>query len=193
MDLNERYALIVIDVQNGFEAAGWPPRNNPACEANVSRLIAEWRERGRPVVFVKHSSRKPGSPLASGSPGHEFKPAITGEPDLLIEKQVHSAFYGQPDLDGWLRSREMEGVVVTGIATDHCCETTARMAGDLGYRVLFPLDATHTFDRTGPDGNIVAADDVAARTAASLHREFAEVTTTEEVLTASQEAGAGGR
>ena len=191
MQINDRYALIVIDVQRGFEAALWPRRNNPACEENVARLLGEWRERGRPVVFVRHSSQKPGSPLAAGTPGHEFKAVITGEPDLTIEKQVHSAFYGQPDLDGWLQERSIEGVVVTGIATDHCCETTARMAGDLGYQVLFPLDATHTFDRTGPDGAVVAADDVAARTAASLHREFATVTTTAEVIEASRESKGG--
>jgi len=192
MNINERYALIVIDVQLGFDAATWPPRNNPGCEDNVSRLLGEWRERGRPVVFVRHSSQTAGSPLAAGAPGHAFKPAVTGEPDLLIEKRVHSAFYGEPDLDGWLQSRAVEGVVITGISTDHCCETTARMAGDLGYKVLFPLDATHTFDRTGPDGMVVAADDVAARTAASLHREFAEVTTTETVLDASRRAATGG-
>lgn len=191
MELNDAYALIVIDVQLGFESSSWPQRNNPFCEANVETLIAEWRQRRRPVVFVKHGSRKPGSPLAAGTAGHAFKTVISGEPDLLIEKQVHSAFYGRPDLDSWLQEHAIEGVVITGIATDHCCETTARMAGDLGYKVVFPLDATHTFDRTAPDGTVIPADEVARRTAASLHREFGEVTTTEEILLASRSGAKG--
>jgi nicotinamidase-related amidase len=74
--------------------------------------------------------------------------------------------------------------VITGITTNHCCETTARVGGNLGYDVLFAIDATHTFDRTGPDGLTYQADQLAAVTAANLHDEFATVITTSALLTA---------
>ncbi len=71
---------------------------------------------------------------------------------------------------------------VCGITTNHCCETTARVGGNLGYDVLFALDATHTFDRAGPDGVVLSADELARATAASLHGEFAAVVSTQDLL-----------
>ena len=183
--LGERDALVVIDLQAGFDDPIWGNRNNPSCEANVAALVGEWRRTGRPVVFVRHDSRVAGSPLAPGATGNAFKPELAGEPDLLVEKSVHSAFYGRPDLDDWLQLRGVSGLVIAGITTDHCCETTARMAGDLGYRVLFALDATCTFDRRLPSGEPVPADDVARVTAAVLHDEFCQVVTTARLLEAS--------
>ena len=72
-----------------------------------------------------------------------------------------------------------------GITTNHCCETTARMGDNLGHRVLFAIDATHTFDRTGPDGQLLTADELARVTAANLHGEFAEVVQTRDLLDTS--------
>jgi nicotinamidase-related amidase len=183
--LSARDALLVIDLQLGFDEPVWGRRNNPGCEANVGALLEEWRRARRPVVFVRHDSKVAGSPLAPGAPGHAFKPQLTGEPDLLVVKSVHSAFYGRPDLDSWLQEREIQGLVVTGITTDHCCETTARMAGDLGYRVLFAVDATHTFDRRLPGGDSVSAEDLTRAAAASLHDTFCQVVSTEDLLQAS--------
>lgn len=180
-----RAALIVVDVQRAFDDPVWGPRDNPGCEANVARLLAGWRERGEPVVFVRHDSAEDGSTLAPGTPGHAFKDVITGEPDLLVAKQVNSAFYGEPDLDAWLRERGIGAVAICGITTNHCCETTARMAGNLGYDVRFVADATHTFDRAGPDGVVIPAAELARATSASLHGEFATVTSTEELLATS--------
>jgi nicotinamidase-related amidase len=172
-------ALIVIDVQRAFDdAARWGARNNPSCESNVVALIADWRERRRPIVFVRHDSIEPGSPLAPSSPGNAFKDAITGEPDLLVAKQTNSAFYGEPDLHAWLQARGIGSLAICGITTNHCCETTARMAGNLGYETLFVLDATHTFDRSGPDGVVLSADDLTRATATNLHGEFAQVVDT---------------
>jgi nicotinamidase-related amidase len=185
MDL-ARTALVVVDVQQGFdELEYWSPtgrRDNSACEANVGALIAAWRDAGRPLVYVRHDSDEEGSPLRPGTPGHEFRDVVTGSPDLLVTKQVNSAFYGSPDLDGWLRAEGIASLAVCGVTTNHCCETTARMAGNLGYDVLFVLDATHTFDRLGPDGTVVSAEDLTRATAASLHDEFATVVSTADLL-----------
>jgi nicotinamidase-related amidase len=179
-------ALVVVDVQRAFDEAGyWSPtgrRDNPECEANVARLIEAWRADRAPIVFVRHDSTEPESPLRPGHPGNAFKDVVTGEPDLLVVKGVNSAFYGQPDLHGWLRGRGLGAIALCGIQTNHCVETTARMGGNLGYDVSFVLDACHTFDRTGPDGVVMAAEDLARATATSLHGEFATVVRTDDLV-----------
>lgn len=176
----DRPALIVIDVQRGFDdATYWGPRNNPACENNIAELIALWRERSWPIIFVRHDSTNPESTLAFGTPGNDFKDIITGEPDLLVSKIVNSSFHGTPDLNAWLQREGIEQVVICGITTNHCCETTARVAGNLGYKTTFVIDATHTFDRRGLDGSMIPAAHLAAITAANLNEEFATVSTTQ--------------
>lgn len=180
-------ALIVIDVQRGFDDhAFWGPRDNPTCEENISALLALWRDRSWPVVFVRHDSTNPQSPLAVGTRGNDFKDVITGNPDLLISKTVNSAFHGTPDLDVWLRKESIEHLVICGITTNHCCETTARVAGNLGYDTHFVIDATHTFDRQALDGSLLPAAHISTMTAANLHGEFASVATTEALINAHQ-------
>ncbi|HEX6025462.1 MAG TPA: cysteine hydrolase family protein [Solirubrobacter sp.] len=164
-------ALLVVDVQRGFDQPDfWGPRNNPDCEANIATLLARWRAAGDPVIFVRHDSDEPGSPLRPGQPGNDFKDVITGTPDLLVTKRTNSCFYGDPDLHAWLQQRNINRLAICGITTNHCCETTARMAGNLGYDVQFVIDATHTFDRGG-----LTADELARATEANLHGEFATV------------------
>jgi nicotinamidase-related amidase len=175
-------ALIVVDVQRAFDDAEyWGRRNNPDCERNVGLLIETWRAAGDPIVFVRHDSDEPDSPLRPDRPGNAFKDVVTGAPDLLVTKTVNSAFYGTPDLAEWLRSRSIGELTICGITTNHCCETTARMAGNLGFATRFVIDATHTFDMTGPDGEVVSADDLTRATAASLHGEFADVVRTRDL------------
>jgi nicotinamidase-related amidase len=179
----DRTALLVIDVQRAFDdAAYWGPRNNPHCEDNIAGLIAAWRKAGRPLVYVRHDSADPKSPLRPGQPGNAFKEFVSGDPDLLVTKSVNSAFIGEPDLDAWLRGRRIDGIAICGITTNHCCETTARMGGNLGYRVLFALDATHTFDKKALDGSVIEADEFARITGANLDGEFATVVRTADLL-----------
>lgn len=185
MNDSRRPALIIIDVQRGFDDASyWGPRDNPECEANIGALLAHWRSQSWPVVFVRHDSRTPGSVLAPGEPGHAFKDVITGEPDLLVRKSVNSSFHGTPDLDAWLRTQQINEVVICGITTNHCCETTARLAGNLGYETRFVIDATHTFDRAALDGSVIPAATLSMITAANLHGEFADVVRTRDLVDA---------
>jgi len=178
-----RPALIVIDVQVAFDDTQyWGPRDNPGCEANIAALLHSWRERAWPVVFVRHDSADPASPLRSGTPGNAFKEVVTGQPDLLVRKSVNSCFHGTPDLHAWLQERSIDEVVVCGITTNHCCETTARVAGNLGYKTLFAIDATHTFDRISPTGVLFPAATLSAVTATNLDGEFAEVVSTARLL-----------
>lgn len=175
-------ALIVIDVQEGFDDAVWGRRDNPDCEANIARLLDAWRAEGRPVVLVRHDSMSPTSPLRPGQPGNALRSFVDGPADLLVTKTVNSAFYGSPDLHAWLQESGISQLTICGVTTNHCCETTARMAGNLGYDVRFAIDATHTFDRLAPDGSVVTAEELSRSTAANLHGEFAQVLRTDEIL-----------
>lgn len=175
-------ALIVIDVQKGFSA--WDEkgeRNNPDCEENVAKLIAGWREAKQPIVFVRHDSMMENSVLRPGQPGNDFKDVVSGEPDLLVTKSVNSAFYGKPDLYQWLQNSGINAVAICGIQTNMCCETTARMAGNLGLDTWFILDATHTFAKSF-QGKKVSAEELAMTTAVNLSGEFAEVIETDQAL-----------
>ncbi|MGW2588571.1 cysteine hydrolase family protein [Streptomyces virginiae] len=179
-------ALLVIDVQKGFdEESFWGPRNNPAAEDNIAALMDAWRTAGRPVVLVRHASVQPGSVLAADHPGYAFKDLVEkrSEGALVVTKTVNSAFYGTPDLADWLTAQGIGQLVLVGIQTNMCVETTARMAGNLGYDVLVPLDATHTFDLAGPQGLALTADELARATAVNLQGGgFARVTTTAALL-----------
>lgn len=176
-------ALIVVDVQKGFDdRAVWGERNNPECEANVGRLIAAWRDHDWPIVFVRHDSQTPGSPLAAASPGNAFKDVVTGEPDLLVSKSVHSAFHGTPDLADWLHGHGITGIAICGIQTNMCCETTARVGSDLGFEMIFVIDATHTFDLVGPNHQVYRAREIARYTALTLDADFGRVVSTAELL-----------
>ena len=177
------YALVVVDVQQGFDDPWWGRRNNPVCDENIEALVRSWTRNGRPVVLVQHDSLNPGSPLHPDAPGHALKPYLQEvTPTLRVSKTVNSSFHGDPDLDSWLRDTGVAGIVVCGITTNHCCETTARVGGNLGHDVLYALDATHTFDRRAPDGELVTADELARITAVNLHGEFATVVTTAQLL-----------
>jgi len=176
-------ALIVVDVQQGFADPSWGRRDNPGFEANLVRLLELWDERGWPLVYVRHDSVTPGSPLAPGTAGNALDRELLGpEPDLVVAKSVNSAFYGTPSLQAWLDQRGIETVVVAGIQTNHCCETTARMAGNLGYRMLFALDATHTFDLEAFGGGVLAAEDLARGTATNLNGEFGQVVLVDDLV-----------
>lgn len=203
-------ALLVIDVQKGFDdPAFWGPRNNPAAEANIAALMDFWQESGRPVVLVQHASRAAGSVLAPDQPGYALKEFVAeraGQAALHITKSVNSSFYGTPDLADWLTGQDVRQLVVVGIQTNMCVETTARMAGNLGYDVLVPLDATHTFDLgtelegaagegagaqgaagTGPVVLRLTADQLSAATAVNLQGGgFARIVTTAQLLSAAR-------
>ncbi|MFC9702062.1 cysteine hydrolase family protein [Streptomyces sp. NPDC056943] len=196
MEINENAALVVVDVQKGFELDYWGRRNNPGAEENIAALIDVWQETGRPVVFVRHDSVQEGSPLEPGTEGNGFKDFVEERrgkgsgPEVLVTKSVNSAFYGEPDLDAWLKGAGIEQIVIVGIQTNMCNETTARMGGNLGYEVLFPLDAMHTFDLEGPFGWVQTAEELTRATAVSLHGgRFARVVATEDVVKGAVSAG----
>ena len=177
-------ALIVIDVQNSFRVRDdWRGASAPDIADRVASLVGHSRAAGHEVVWVLHT--EPGS-------GTPFDPAcgqvqlieglvpIDGEP--LMYKTSHNAFT-TTNLAQHLTSRGVTDLIVTGIRTEQCCETTARLASDLGYRVRFVLDATVTMPLPRWDGaGTISTEDVLTRTASALHGRFAQVVTMADIL-----------
>jgi len=178
----DRVALIVVDVQQGFDDPVWGRPNNSESEQNIASLIDAWRSHGQPLVYVRHDSEEDDSPFTPGQSGNDFKELVSGEPDLLVVKSVNSSFHGEPDLAGWLRAEGIDRVAVCGIQTNMCCETTARVAANLGFETDFVLDATHTYDLPAHGGGTISADELARVTATNLDPEFGRVLTTSEAL-----------
>jgi nicotinamidase-related amidase len=175
--------LLVVDVQRGFDRFNDSRhRTTPDLERNIGRLLEAWRAGGHPVMYVRHESRQPDSPLRPGQPGVEIKTEIrplATEP--IVRKSVNSAFIGTT-LEADLRRAGYDTIVVTGMQTNFCVSTTARMAGNLGFDTYVVADATATFDNTGPDGRVWPAQLLHDVALADLHGEFATVLDTAAVL-----------
>ncbi len=125
-------------------------RNNPDAEQNIARLLAAWRQRGWPIYYLHHQSKNPKSPLRPNYVGNEIKDSVRPQPgEPVLQKQENSAFIGT-DLEARLRAAGQTTVVLTGLVTDHCVSSTARMAANLGFDTIVVADATATFDRVSP-------------------------------------------
>jgi nicotinamidase-related amidase len=182
MNLPQSAALIVIDVQQAFLDPRWGERNNPEAESNVARLLAAWRNTGRPVRHVVHDSVEPNSLLRPESPGNAIQAAAAPKPtEPVYRKHVNSGFIGT-DLDKDLRHYGIDTVVIVGLTTNHCVSTTARMAGNLGFTTFVVSDATASFARPALDGTIRPAEAVHSAALSDLHGEFATVVNTADVL-----------
>jgi len=179
-------ALVIVDVQDVFDESRWGHRNNLNAEANIARLVGEWRRTERPIFHVRHLSPVPTSSFNVAHAGSRIKEIVQplhGEP--IIVKSVNSAFIGT-DLEERLRQCGVTGLVITGLTTNHCVETTTRMAGNLGFDTYFVSDATATFDRVGPDGVRHTAEDIHSMTLSNLNDEFATIVDTDQVLSQSE-------
>lgn len=177
-------ALILIDIQEGFHQLDYfgGERNNPDAELYAGALLNHWRDRQWPIFHVKHYSVEPGSPLTEGTPGNDFQTIaqpLPGEP--VIKKNVNSAFIGT-NLQPLLEAQGIETVVLAGLTTQHCVSTTARMAGNYGFKTYVISDATAAFRSAGPGGESYAPDLVHTVSLATIHSEFATVLTTQDVL-----------
>ncbi len=180
--LKQNTALLLIDVQQGFDDPMWGKRNNPDLELNIAKLLDAWREAKRPIIHVQHCSVNPIYPLHPDNSGNAFKPeAMPIDGESIFQKTVNSAFIGT-DLEAYLRVQGIDDLVIVGLTTDHCVSTSTRMAGNLGFNVFLVSDATATFGKTGPDGREYSAEEIHAVNLASLHEEFCQVVTTQALI-----------
>lgn len=177
-------ALLLIDIQKGLDEIDYygGHRNNLQAEGNAKRILDFCRNKKFPIFHIKHNSTNPDSPLMPGEPGNEFKDIVKPRAnESVIEKQVNSAFIGT-DLRLQLDVLGVTKLVIVGLTTDHCVSSSARMAGNLGYKTFLVSDATATFDKVGPDGTKFNAETIHEVALASLHNEFATVLRTDELL-----------
>jgi len=177
-----RPALVVIDVQQGFDDAIWGPRNNMDAEARMRDLLTGWRKARAPVFHIRHDSVEPGSPLMPGQAGNRIKAVVAPlEEEPVFGKSVNSAFIGT-GLEDALHAAAAETVVFIGLSTNHCVSTSARMAANLGFRTYIVEDATATFDRRALDGSIRPASEVHLAALSDLAGEFATIVGAVEAL-----------
>jgi nicotinamidase-related amidase len=180
----DRTALIVIDVQRGFaeQDATGRGRNNPDALDRIVDLLAAFRAEGLAIFHIRHASTEPDSVFRPERPGFQVIEAareLPGEP--VIVKNVNSAFIGT-DLQAQLTEAGYDALIVCGATTNHCVETSTRMAGNLGFDAYLVRDAVWTYDRTGPDGDFHSAADIHAMTLSNLSGEFATIVTTQDVI-----------
>jgi nicotinamidase-related amidase len=151
-------------------------------------LLRAFREHGAPIFHIRHQGTHPKSsflPDGTGYPVKDEAREIAGEP--VIVKRVNSAFIGT-DLEHRLHAAGINTLVICGATTNHCVETTTRMAGNLGFDTRLVRDATWTFDRRGPDGDEHLAEDIHAMTLANLNGEFARIVSASEAIAALEPA-----
>lgn len=183
--------LIVIDAQESFRHRPYwnAARLAPYLEAQ-NALIAGAVAAGLPVVRVFHvdAPPSPANPFALES-GHvrPIEGLAPFEAAATFTKHRHSALVNS-GLDVWLTQHGIRRLIVSGIRTEQCCETTTRHASDLGWEVDYVTDATLTFDMVQPDGRPLSAADIKARTATVLDGRFATVCGVAQALARATES-----
>lgn len=177
-------ALLLIDVQQAFEDASFGQSYPANVDRHIEELLVAWRGRQLPVVIVRHDSTEPNSLLRPERPGNALKAFV--EPrqgEWLISKNVNSAFIGT-DLESKLRSAGIDTLVIAGYTSQHCVNTTVRMAANLGFHVILVEDACVAFELTY-HGERIDALQVQRLSMASLAGEFAQIVDTERLLAAN--------
>jgi nicotinamidase-related amidase len=173
-------ALLVIDAQESFRHRPyWSERDLPAFQDRLQALVDGAVARNVPVLQVLHVEEAGPFSLASGHV--RTLEGLCLAPAAVFHKRRHSALVGT-GLDVWLTEAGIRRLLVTGIRTEQCCETTTRHASDLGFAVDYVTEATLTFAMTDAGGRAWSADEIKARTELVLADRFARIRTVDEAL-----------
>ncbi|MEO5800016.1 MAG: isochorismatase family protein [Gemmatimonadales bacterium] len=180
----QQSALLVVDAQDSFkfDAPKWERRNNHAFEANVGALIDAHRQAGLPVAYFLHTDDDPG--FEKDGPLYKLMDFIAPRPgEPIFHKSTRNVFTST-DLIPWLLAKGVRRVAITGIQMEQCCETSTRVAADLGYAVDFVIDGTLTFPITNWDvpGEFLDVDAIEERTIYALRKRFARIVKTNELI-----------
>jgi nicotinamidase-related amidase len=178
-------ALLVIDVQESFRSRPyWQNSGVPPFMNRLQALIDGAKADGIQVVQIFHVEDH--GPFSETSGLVVPLAPISLNPDAVFKKRRHSALVGS-GLDVWLTRKHIRRVIVSGIRTEQCCETTTRHCSDLGYAVDFVAEATLTFAMVDAAGREWSAAEIRARTELVLAGRFARVASVEEALAGSAE------
>jgi nicotinamidase-related amidase len=170
-------ALLVIDVQESFRI--YSDADVPAFIERLQKLVDGAKAQNIPIVQIFHVSESGPFSMASGLVKTFSQVSVA--PDVVFHKSKHSALVGS-GLDVWLVQNGIRRVIVSGIRTEQCCETTTRHASDMGYAVDFVSEATLTFAMKDARGRSWSADEIKARSELVLERRFARIATVEQAL-----------
>lgn len=173
-------ALLVIDAQESFRHRPYYVEDDlPAYIAAQQALIDGAKAAGIPIVQIFHDDGD--GPFAEATGFVRTLEPLRIEPDITLRKRRHSALVGS-GLDVWLVENRISRLIVSGIRTEQCCETTTRHASDLGFDVDYVTEATLTFPMKAADGRVYSAADIKARTELVLAGRFARIVTVEQAL-----------
>ena len=176
-------ALIVIDAQESFRHRPyWDEADLPAYLDRQQALVDGAAARGLPVVQVFHIQDD--GPFAPGSGHVRTLEPLRVAPAAVFTKRRHSALVGS-GLDVWLVENGVTRLIVSGIRSEQCCETTTRHASDLGYAVDYVTEATLTFAMTDAAGRRWSPGEIKARSELVLAGRFARIATVDEALAAA--------
>ncbi|MEL6724788.1 MAG: isochorismatase family protein [Pseudomonadota bacterium] len=176
--------LIILDVQDAINQPIWDGKNNPAYIEVIEELLRIWRARGLDVIHVKHDEANPQSSYHTHGPWNGIQDRVSpvaGEP--VIHKQQNCAFIGT-DLDATLKNLKAKRFILTGVVIHNSMDATLRAGKALGYEILLPEDATTAVPVTDRTGKTWPAQDVFDLSLALLSGEYAEVTSSAELLAA---------
>jgi len=141
----KKTALVVIDVQNAMFMEDDPVYQGEVLIRNIKNLIAKARTSGAPIFFVQHNEAA-GQPLENGTFGWEIHPELAPtEQDIIIQKSTPDSFHNT-DFEEQLQQQMVEHLVLAGIQTDICVDTTCRRAFSMGYSITLAADAHSTWD-----------------------------------------------
>jgi len=178
-------ALVIIDIQNDYFPGGaFTLDGADAAGHHAGRLLARCRELGKPVLHIQHVSTRPGSTFfLPDTPGVEIHPSVTPLPgETVIRKHFPNAFR-ETTLEAELRRCNARHLLVVGMMTQMCIDTSVRAGRDLGYDITLAHDACAT--RAQKFGELeVPAAQVQAAFMAALNGSFANVRSTDTVLEA---------
>ena len=176
-------ALLVIDVQESFRHRPyWRDSDVSSFVERLQSLIRGAQSRKIPVIQVFHVEDS--GPFALESGYVVPMPDVSFKPDAVFQKRSHSALVGS-GVDVWLTQHGIHRVIVSGIRTEQCCETTTRHACDLGFQVDYVTDATLTFPMIDRHGKEWTPEEIKSRTELVLDGRFARISTVEEALAGS--------
>lgn len=177
-------ALLVIDIQMAFvdDDNNGASRSCLQAEDNVANLLQQFRDSGDKIVHIHHHALDPDDPFHPDSAGAKvqaFAAPIEGE-DIIV-KHVASAFVGT-SLEANLRNADINRLVICGATANHCAESTARSAGNIGFETIYISDAVWAYGATGPDDITHSAELIHSVTLSNLNGEFASVLSTAQYL-----------
>ena len=172
--------LVVIDAQESFRHRPyWSGNDVEEFTGQLQRLIDGAKTKGIPVVQVFHVEEEGAFSLASGHV--RTMTGISIAPDAVFHKHSHSALVGS-GLEVWLVQNGIRRLIVSGIRTEQCCETTTRHASDIGYNVDYVTEATLTFAMIDRHGRVWSPQEIKDRTELVLEDRFARIVTVDEAL-----------